>query len=196
MNELKSTIRANKNYCIYCSEIGHTLNKCNNLCHIKKVMVDYFLDTNVNETDDMNTHFEIISKETDVPVNVIEELCNIFTMVNEGRDITEIYEELDKCQSLCLQCHHIVTDIENKLGFTLVKINLSRKLTTETITIEDYNAEVELYKKIYSKKMNTIYRKNYLKYWKIHLCIDFQMKFYPNLLKNVKTRISFYREKK
>lgn len=262
LNELKSTVRANKNYCIYCSEMGHTLNKCNNLCHIKKVMVDYFLDTNVNETDDMNTHFEIISKETDVPVNVIEELyallrcikhsqncfdvdkyfeniyqhiqecyeckeqiydicktttytwkghvtcdrcwskykdeiqetwlkvkeyspqccficlkdnimdhnryhydhknmfeksSNIFTMVNEGRNINEIYEELDKCQSMCLQCHHIVTDIENKLGFTLVKINLSRKLTAETITIEDYNAEVELYKKIYSKKMNPIY---------------------------------------
>jgi hypothetical protein len=58
---------------------------------------------------------------------------------------------------MCLQCHHIVTDIENKLGFTLVKINLSRKLTAETITVEDYNAEVELYKKIYSKKMNPIY---------------------------------------
>ena len=88
-------------------------------------------------------------------------------MINEGRDINEIYEELDKCQSMCIQCHHIVTDIENKFGFTLVKINLSKKLTAETISIEDYNAEVELYKKIYSKKMNpyiSSYKQNYLVY--------------------------------
>jgi hypothetical protein len=262
LNELKSNLKTDKNYCIYCNERGHALNKCNNLSHIKGVMVEYFLDKDVSD-DDMAIHFENISKETDVPVNVIEELytlllcikhsqkdfdvanyfeniyqhiqecyecsdkiydigrtttytwkghvtcvrcwskykdeiqetwikikkyspqccviClknndmgldryhydhknmfeksnNIFSMINEGRDINEIYEELDKCQSMCIQCHHIVTDIENKFGFTLVKINLSRKLTAETISIEDYNAEVELYKKIYSKKMNPIYK--------------------------------------
>jgi hypothetical protein len=243
--------------------MGHTLNKCNNLSYVKEVMVEYFLETDINDDDDdMSIHFENISRNSGVQVNVLEELysllhcvkatkrcfdvgkyfeniyqhvqecyeckeqiydiyksttytwkghvtcdrcwskykeeiretwlkvkeyspqccfiClkdnimdhnryhydhknmfeksnNIFTMVNEGRDITEIYEELDKCQSLCLQCHHIVTDIETKLGFILVKINLSKRLTVGLLTTDEYNAEVELYKKIYSKKMNPIY---------------------------------------
>jgi len=76
LNELKSNLKTDKNYCIYCNERGHALNKCNNLSHIKGVMVEYFLDKDVSD-DDMAVHFENISKEMDVPVNVIEELYTL-----------------------------------------------------------------------------------------------------------------------
>lgn len=89
--------------------------------------------------------------------NMFDKTNNICTMVNEGCDITEIYKELDKCQSMCLQCHHMVTDIERKLGFTSMKLRLTRNLTSNTVSQETHDAETEVYKKIYSSKMCKIY---------------------------------------
>ena len=262
LDEFKNNIQSNKNYCLYCSELGHKISNCIKLRSVKNVMIEYFLEHLISKNEDMSIHFERISIKTGVLSSVIKELynlthymkytqkcfdisgyfediyqhiqecyecnekmydicscttytwkghvtcdrcwskykdeiddtwlkvieykpqnCNIclksndnkcyrfhydhknmfdkshniYTMVNEGRDITEIYEELDKCQSLCLQCHHLVTDIENKLGFILIKKNLSKRLNNETISVEEYDDIVECYKKIYSSKMNPIY---------------------------------------
>ena len=78
---------------------------------------------------------------------------SICSMVNEGNIIDDIYIELDKCQILCLSCHHIVTDIENNLVFTRIKQNLTRKLNNFEITEEEYNQKKIEIGLIYVNKM-------------------------------------------
>jgi len=90
-------------------------------------------------------------------LNMFEKDNSICSMVNEGVNIEEIYSELDKCRMLCISCHHIVTDIERKLGFTRVKQTLTRKLNQSEITQEEYNNQRLYYQKIYEEKMNFIY---------------------------------------
>ena len=77
-------------------------------------------------------------------------------MVNEGISIEEIYNEIDKCQILCLSCHHIVTNIENKLGFTRIKQLLTRKINQ--LSEEEYEAQRNHYQTIYEEKMKSIYQ--------------------------------------
>ena len=63
---------------------------------------------------------------------------------------------------MCLSCHHIVTDIEHKLGFTRIKQTLTRKLNQSEMTEEEYNKQTQYYQNIYEEKMNFIYKE--LKY--------------------------------
>jgi len=83
---------------------------------------------------------------------------SICRMVNEGVNIEEIYAEIDKCQILCLSCHHIITDIEHKLGFTRIKTKLTRDLNQLEITEDIYNQQVAYYQEIYETKMKHIYK--------------------------------------
>jgi hypothetical protein len=80
-------------------------------------------------------------------------------MINEGSNIEEIYAEIDKCQILCLSCHHQITDIERKIGFTRIKQTLSRRFTLLEITEEEYNREIIMLQEIYNEKMSKIYEK-------------------------------------
>jgi len=95
-------------------------------------------------------------------LNMFNKGNSICSMVNECVNIEEIYSEIDKCQILCLSCHHIVSDIENKLGFTRIKQTLTRKLNQSEITEEEYNKQTQYYQNIYEEKMNFIYKE--LKY--------------------------------
>ena len=90
-------------------------------------------------------------------INMFDKGNSICTMVKEGNIIDDIYIELDKCQVLCLSCHHIVTDIESKLGFSRIKQNLTRKLNNDEITDEEYNQQKKEVGEIYIKKMYEIY---------------------------------------
>ena len=91
-------------------------------------------------------------------LNMFNKDKSICSMVNEGVNISEIYSEIDKCQILCLSCHHIVTDIEHKLGFTRIKTSLTRNLNQFEITEEEYNKQTLYYQKIYEEKMKNIYK--------------------------------------
>lgn len=91
-------------------------------------------------------------------LNMFNKDKSIFSMVNEGIDIDDIYLEIDKCQILCLSCHHIVTDIENKLGFTRIKQALTRSLNQSEITQDHYNTQIQMYQHIYEEKMTHIYK--------------------------------------
>lgn len=90
-------------------------------------------------------------------INMFEKNNSICSMVNEGCPIDEIYTEIDLCQILCLTCHHIVTDIENKSSFTRIKQILTRKLTNNEISEEDYENEKIKYNTLYIRKMKDIY---------------------------------------
>jgi len=91
-------------------------------------------------------------------LNMFNKGNSICSMVNECVNIEEIYSEIDKCQILCLSCHHIVTDIEHKLGFTRIKQTLTRKLNQSEITEEEYNKQTRYYQNIYEEKMKFIYK--------------------------------------
>ena len=99
-------------------------------------------------------------------INMFNKDLSICDMVNSGTDIQIIYKELDKCQILCITCHHIVTDIENKLGFTTIKRNLTRNLNKQSITQSEYNIQTLHYKNLYQIKMLNVYQeiKNYIIY--------------------------------
>lgn len=92
-------------------------------------------------------------------INMFEKHDSICSMVNTGINIEEIYKELDICQIICLCCHHTITDIENKLGFTRLKQNLTRQLNNEEITEMEYIERSKKYQEKYSEKMNIIYKK-------------------------------------
>lgn len=100
-------------------------------------------------------------------LNMFDKKNSICTMVNEGACLDEIYAEIDKCQILCLTCHHMVTDIENKLGFTRIKQYLTRSLNHGDITVEEYAEKTNHYQTLYEVKMKDIY-KEIRKYYSKH----------------------------
>lgn len=83
-----------------------------------------------------------------------DSICN---MVNEGLDFELIKCELDKCQIVCLQCHHLITDIEHKIGFIRIKQNLTRQLNTCELSVEAYEDLIRKYELVYIDKISAIY---------------------------------------
>jgi hypothetical protein len=90
-------------------------------------------------------------------LNMFNKDKSICSMVNEGVCVEDICAEIDKCQILCLSCHHIVTDIEHKLGFTRIKQSLTRRLNQKELSEEEYDKMKTEYQAIYAKKMKQIY---------------------------------------
>ena len=52
---------------------------------------------------------------------------------------------------------NIVTSIEKKTVFTIIKTNLTRKFNNEEISEKIYNFKKKKYEKIYEEKMKSIY---------------------------------------
>ena len=86
-------------------------------------------------------------------LNMFEKGDSVCSMVNEGRSIEDIYREIDMCQLLCLSCHHIVSEIEIKMGFTRIKQNLTRQLNNGDLSEEDYQIQKKEAGAIYTKTM-------------------------------------------
>jgi hypothetical protein len=92
-------------------------------------------------------------------LNMFEKGDSICCMVNNGDKICDICQEIDKCQVVCLSCHHLITDIERKFGFTRIKTSLTKKMNNEELTQEEYKDNVDYYQNIYKEKMEPIYNK-------------------------------------
>jgi hypothetical protein len=90
-------------------------------------------------------------------INMFDKKYNICDMANRGDDMELIKDELVKCQLLCISCHSVITDIENKLSFTTIKKNLTRQLNRTTITEEEYNLLYDKYRILYREKMDKVY---------------------------------------
>jgi hypothetical protein len=92
-------------------------------------------------------------------LSMFDKTDSICSMINSGVVMEDIYHEIDKCQILCLTCHHKITDIEHRLGFGRIKTGLTRKLNSEEISQEVYDAEMQKNNIIYQNKMRDIYEK-------------------------------------
>lgn len=92
-------------------------------------------------------------------LNMFDKNNSICAMVNTGENLKNIFKELHKCQVLCLTCHHMVTDIENKLLFTRIKSLLTRKLNNNEISEDDYYNEINKLSTLYENTMLDIYNK-------------------------------------
>lgn len=90
-------------------------------------------------------------------LNMFVKSDSVCSMVADGVSIEDICAEIDKCQIVCVPCHHIVTDIEHKLGFTRMKQSLTRGLNQGDITEEEHGAQTALCQKAYEDKMRDIY---------------------------------------
>lgn len=90
-------------------------------------------------------------------MNMFDKSDSVFSMVCDGASVEEICAEIDKCQVLCLSCHHIVTDIEHKLGFTRIKQSLTRRLNQADLTEEEHGEQMAICQKAYEDKMRSVY---------------------------------------
>ena len=90
-------------------------------------------------------------------LNMFDKNDSICCMVDRGDDMKDIFCEIDKCQIVCLPCHHIITTIEQKTGFTRIKSCLTRKYNNGDISVEGHNEEKKRYQCIYELKMKSIY---------------------------------------
>jgi hypothetical protein len=107
--------------------------------------------SNIQMNDNERYHYDHL--------NMFNKDKSICSMINDGTRIEDIYSEINKCQILCLSCHHIVTDIESKLNFIRIKQTLTRSLNQNEITLEEYNTQTIIYQKIYEEKIKDIYIK-------------------------------------
>jgi hypothetical protein len=90
-------------------------------------------------------------------LNMFDKDKSVCSMINEGMDVEDICREIDKCQILCLSCHHIVTDIEHRIGFTRIKQILTRNFNQGEISEEQYELEMAFYQQLYAEKMQNVY---------------------------------------
>ena len=91
-------------------------------------------------------------------INMFDKEESICTMIAEGIPIEKIYQEIDKCQILCISCHTIVTHIERVFGFTNQKCILNRKLNHNEISKDEYEIQLQHYQTIYAEIMQPIYK--------------------------------------
>lgn len=88
-------------------------------------------------------------------VDMFDKSSSICEMVRTGIIISHIYNEIDKCQLICVSCHKIITKIEHQCGFIRFK-----KQMTKEYNESDESIKQEILKK-YSLKYNTFMSKVY-----------------------------------
>jgi hypothetical protein len=137
-----------------CDNCWHKYEDCRNVIwdKIKKYIITKCeICSSIQSCHSERYHFDHL--------NMFNKNMSISCMVKQGIDIDLIYKEIDKCHILCLSCHHIVTDIERKMGFTRIKNILTRNLKQSKITEEEYNKQTIYYQNIYEDKIKNVYEK-------------------------------------
>jgi len=115
---------------------------CNKTCKICKT---------IKEKDGVRFQFDHL--------NMFDKNDSISSMILRGESIDDIETEIDKCQFICLSCHHLITEIENTLPFTQAKKNLTRQLNEGVISEEEHHAEMLKWNVYYEEKMEDVYLK-------------------------------------
>jgi len=89
-------------------------------------------------------------------LNMFEKADSICVMVQIGRSMLEIYQEMDQCQVLCVSCHRLVTELERRSGFTRLKNNMTRD-HKKTGDDEKHQESKEENMRAYSEFMTKVY---------------------------------------
>lgn len=89
-------------------------------------------------------------------IDMFDKSSSVCEMVRTGVIITDIYDEIDKCQLLCISCHKIVTKIEHLCGFIRFKRQLVKEYNDSTDVLKKESLISE-YSNIYNKFMSKIY---------------------------------------
>jgi len=86
-------------------------------------------------------------------INMFDKEIGIYSMVSDGSSMEDIHKEIDKCQVLCISCHHMVTSIERKTGF----MDLKRDYTAAYLKQTENEELNRVLKENYHKVMTPIY---------------------------------------
>ena len=86
-------------------------------------------------------------------INMFDKENGIYSMVSDGRNMEDIHKEVDKCQVLCISCHHMVTSIERKTGF----MDLKRDYTAAYLKQPENEELNRVLQEKYHKVMTPIY---------------------------------------
>ena len=95
-----------------------------------------------DETTKKNFHLDHI--------NIFNKSDSVCSMVRNGDSLENIKAEVDKCQLLCKPCHHLVTKLEQMLGYTQLKSKITRELV-------EVNSET--YQNLYENQFQYLYQK-------------------------------------
>ena len=87
-------------------------------------------------------------------LNMFHKLDSVGTLIYTGEDLNVILNEVKKCQLLCVSCHSVVTKIEQKIGFTSIKVNMNKQFEDEEL-----ETKIKEYSDLYEKHMYPIYDK-------------------------------------
>jgi hypothetical protein len=126
------------------SEIKETWRQVNKFCIENKITHCAFC----NKEKTFKTSFNYDHN------NMFDKLECVGTLIYRGEEIDIILNEVQKCQLLCVSCHAVVTKIEQRLGFTSIKINMNKEYSDEELEIKKKE-----YSDLYSKHMYPIYEK-------------------------------------
>lgn len=176
-NEMISTlISSSKKYCSNCKSVRFT-NLCiwkeNEYCEACydvmfkeevenrwKLANKYSIENNKVECNICNKkailNNTILSKFHYDHIDMFDKTSSICEMISTGVPIEDIYNEINKCQLLCISCHKMVTKIENQIGFIRFKKQITKDYndTNDIIQKEELKKE---YSKIYNEFMNKVY---------------------------------------
>ena len=92
-------------------------------------------------------------------LNMFNKVDSVGSLIYNGEDLIVILNEVKKCQLLCVSCHSIVTKVEQKLGFTNIKISMTKEFEGEEL-----ETKTKEYCDLYEKHMYPIYDKLRLKF--------------------------------
>ena len=100
-------------------------------------------------------------------INQFIKSTTIYAMVAAGQSFEEIEIELDKCQLLCIECHHIVTAAEHVIGLkaaanAAIKAELKSELkaadtTSTTSKTPENNNDEEKHTELIQRRYLNIY---------------------------------------
>jgi hypothetical protein len=89
-------------------------------------------------------------------IDMFDKSFSICEMIKNGSSLSEIYNEIDKCQLLCISCHKIVTKIENQCGFVRYKKQLTKEFNESNNELEKEKKQKE-YSEVYNTFMSKVY---------------------------------------
>lgn len=179
-NDIIKLIKYNKHNCSFCNIsiysnpcIWQGFEYCDNcyyekyneeIRHLWYLVREYSIKNNKNYCNICNkkaTFDNSISSRFHYDhINMFDKSDSICKLVREGANIEDIYNEINKCQLLCVSCHSVVTKVEILCGFNRVKRQMTKEYN-ETSNEEIKNKLNKEYYDMYNNFMISVY--NYIR---------------------------------